>query len=202
MTKPQAPMTNKAPITNDQEQARAHWSLVLGHLLVIGIWSLVIPVSRSFAQSTDASWLLTTADFRTERVTLRSLDDSGATLSSPDAAGRKVAYEQFLSIERTSKPPAPVPTVAAKFIVTSAGNDSAAGQPKSIDGENLVWENPILGSLTLPMRTISSIHRIGAAASAAGSSRDWHHFRARCFGGRDPVRRGRGADTRPARFGR
>ncbi len=39
-------MTNKSPMTNDQFARRWHpWSLALGHLLVIGIWSLVITSS-------------------------------------------------------------------------------------------------------------------------------------------------------------
>jgi hypothetical protein len=40
MANDQASMTNKAPIPNDQGVASFHWLLVLGHLLVIGIWSL------------------------------------------------------------------------------------------------------------------------------------------------------------------
>jgi hypothetical protein len=36
----QAPMTNKAPTINDQQAARPHWVLRLGHSLVMGIWAL------------------------------------------------------------------------------------------------------------------------------------------------------------------
>jgi len=43
MTNDQAPMTNKAPMSNDQ-LGHLHWSFGIGHLLVIGIWSLVIPL--------------------------------------------------------------------------------------------------------------------------------------------------------------
>src|SRR5687768_16984619 len=40
MTNAQAPMTNKAPMTNDQRTPSDLWSLGLGHLLVIGAWAL------------------------------------------------------------------------------------------------------------------------------------------------------------------
>src|SRR6185369_13867707 len=41
MTTAQAPMPNTIPMTNDQ-CGRLRWSLGISHLLVIGIWSLVI----------------------------------------------------------------------------------------------------------------------------------------------------------------
>src|SRR4051812_30325413 len=44
MTNDQIPMTNKTPMTNDQCGC-SRWSLVIGHLLVIGIWSLVIALA-------------------------------------------------------------------------------------------------------------------------------------------------------------
>jgi len=52
-------MTNKAPMTNDQRRrARpGHWSLVLGHLLVIGHWTLVILLTGCTKPgSPDAIW--------------------------------------------------------------------------------------------------------------------------------------------------
>src|SRR3954465_14581631 len=43
MTNDQGPMTNKAPMSNDQEHHRP-WSLVIGHWSFVGHWDLVIHV--------------------------------------------------------------------------------------------------------------------------------------------------------------
>src|SRR4051794_4230454 len=42
MTNDQIPMTNKAAMTNDQQQRQRPWSLVIGHWSFVGHWCLVI----------------------------------------------------------------------------------------------------------------------------------------------------------------
>ena len=130
-----------------------HWSLPLAHLLVIGIWSLGFSAHLARA---DDSWLLTTADFQTEHVVLSGINNDGVAVRGA-SEGRRIPMDRLLMLDRVDKPAAP----AAKFVVILSGNDRAAGQPKSISGENLVWETASLGELTLPLRSIVSIVRPG-----------------------------------------
>ena len=68
MTNDQIPMTRKGPMTNahrgapsDSRRARRHWSLVLGHLLVIGAWSFGL-ARPAYAQPATAPSKVTAAD--------------------------------------------------------------------------------------------------------------------------------------------
>jgi hypothetical protein len=54
MTNDQTRMTNQIPMTNAQPEAPLHWTLVLGHSLVIRIWTLVIQERPYLAFATQA----------------------------------------------------------------------------------------------------------------------------------------------------
>jgi len=105
------------------------------------------------------SWTLTTADFRTERVGLRAMDGKNLVArEAGESAVRQVPLDRLLMIERIGDKAAPL--APAKFIAFLVGDDRAAGEPKSLTGESLTWENPTLGPLTLPVKSIVSIVRV------------------------------------------
>jgi hypothetical protein len=146
-------MTNECSndqMTNDRSIARqfGHWGLVIGALF------LNTAVSSAFGQET---WNLTTADFRTERVGLRSLDDRAVTVKTGQSEPHQVPLDRLLMLERIGDRPA---ASQVQFIATLVGEDRAAGKPGSLSGENLVWENPTLGQITLPVKSIVSIVRV------------------------------------------
>jgi hypothetical protein len=123
--------------------------------------------SITLRASADDGWILTTSDFHNQPVSLLSLNNSGASVS---IAGKisQINLNQLLALDRTDKP---VP-IQSKFIAMLASGDRAAGQPKRIDGENLIWQNPSLGELSLPLRSVASIVRSGDDAPASAKNED------------------------------
>jgi hypothetical protein len=102
----------------------------------------------------QATWVLTWADFRSERVTLESIDAGHVTVSA-NSDRKQVALDRLLMLERVGVTVMP----AGRFVAVLAGNDRACGQPKSVEGENLIWTHPTLGELTLPLKSVLCIVR-------------------------------------------
>jgi hypothetical protein len=117
--------------------------------------------------SAAEDWLLTTADFRSQRVDLQQIDDTGALIASGEGAPQRIDWQHLLMLERAAHP---TPTgQPAKFAAITIGNDRTMGTPAAIEGENLVWENPALGKLTIPLRSVSSIARSGSEPAGSAS---------------------------------
>jgi hypothetical protein len=116
----------------------------------------------------EGGWVLTTADFRSAAVSLKSIDASGVRVGTdgPPAqapADRLVGMDDFLQIER----PVPASVAAAqqgKFVLHLAGGDQVAGEPSSVRGEQLVWNNGAAGELSVPMSRAVAITRAGQNA--------------------------------------
>lgn len=136
-----------------------HWSLVLAHLLVIGVWSLGFSVRPVVA---DDGWVMTTSDFVSQRIDLISISDDGAVVS---VAGqqRLIGFDMLFRLERTDKPTA----TRSDFALELVDNQRLTGQPVGIEDENLIWQNPTLGNLRLPLRLAASISRENAEPGPA-----------------------------------
>jgi hypothetical protein len=122
------------------------------------------------AHAHQDAWLLTTADFRTERVSLRGIDEDGASVLGVDGAARRVSFDRFLQLERVSLPRA----ASGKFILVLAGGDRLAGEPRGVDAEMLAWNGSSLGQLKIPLSRIVSMSRPGPGAQVtrAGATED------------------------------
>ena len=81
---------------------------------------------------------------------------------------RQIGADQLLLLERIDKP---LP-IASKFIAILSSGDSEAGQPKTIHGDNLIWNNPALGDLSIPMKSLSAIVSSGEQIPIAVSTED------------------------------
>ncbi|HEY1629272.1 MAG TPA: NPCBM/NEW2 domain-containing protein, partial [Tepidisphaeraceae bacterium] len=101
------------------------------------------------------------------RVNLMALDHDSISLSS-SGKNQQIPIDQLLRLERTDKPVA----IASKFIAMLSGGDRAAGLPRAIQGDNLIWENPTLGELSLPLRSVVAIVRSGDEISPASGTED------------------------------
>src|SRR5436309_1010621 len=107
----------------------------------------------TLAQSPDNSpkWTLTTADFKTEPVTLNSIDPTGLKVTPADSDSPKsIPLSQFLDIQR----PTNAVTTTAKFTLHLTGGDKLAGEPLNLTAEALVWKNPTLGEISIPTATL------------------------------------------------
>src|SRR5450432_3781663 len=126
---------------------------------IIYILMLVCPlIARA-----DDGWILTTADFSSQRVSLISLSDDSLTVS-----GQNININQLLTLERTDKP---VP-IASKFVAILSDGDRAAGLPLSIQGDFLIWSNPALGELHLPLKSVTAMIRSGDQIQPGSGTED------------------------------
>lgn len=127
--------------------------------------------SSAFAED---GWTLTTADFLSQRVDLKAISPSGVRVSSGTAAPVEVSFDRLLLLQRTDRQE----LVRSKFVVNLTGRDRAAGIPVGIEAENLIWSTPSLGRLSLPMKSVTSITRVGStdapptASTAAAATED------------------------------
>jgi hypothetical protein len=143
------------------------------------IATVVILLSSLTARAAD-EWVLTTADFRSDRVTLRGIDERGVTVvpvaSAAGGQGRQVGFDRMLQLERIGGAK-PVPTSSARFVLVLQGDERIAGEPKALEGETLVWTSPSLGEIKLPLarvRAMAQPKQLDALASAdrAGATED------------------------------
>ncbi|WP_428937012.1 NPCBM/NEW2 domain-containing protein [Fontivita pretiosa] len=146
------------------ERRKSNGSSRLNRALVVAVCALLLLSSR--ISRADEAWILTTADFRSERVTLSGINGQGAIVDQ----SRKVGFDRLLMLQRADPPgkepsqgrasPRPEPA-ETRFIVALHDQSRAVGRPRAIAGENLVWDNPTLGELTLPLKSVASIVRDG-----------------------------------------
>src|SRR6476619_4150820 len=125
---------------------------------------VLLLTSLDLAQSPDSApkWTLTTADFKSEAVTLNSIDPTGLKVTPADADSPKsIPLSAFLDIQRQFN----AVTNTAKFTLHLAGGDKLAGEPLNLTAEALVWKNPTLGEISIPTATL-----VGFARNANGSS--------------------------------
>jgi hypothetical protein len=124
------------------------------------ITTTVIAVSLIGAAAARAqeNWTLTTADFRNASVALKAMDANGVRVTDPSTnSDRAVGMDEFLQLER------PVPGAAAqgKFVLHLAAGDQLGGEPVSIAGEELVWNNPAAGQVRVPMSRVAAMTKPG-----------------------------------------
>ena len=130
--------------------------------------ALLLTATRASAQAT---WTLTTADFRTQSINVVSLDDAGAKITRVHGGDESVIpWQQILQLERVSAAgaaPAPPPTTrpdSSKFTLYLANGDRIAGDAASLEGETLVWTSPAAGLVKAKLKQVLAIARAGEAS--------------------------------------
>ena len=115
----------------------------------------------------DEQWILTTADFKSETVSLKSIDDAGIHVPGDGGAERVVAMDRFLQLDRVGGSRAAAP----KLFLWLTNGDHLAGAPLGISGESLSWRCPGFGDLSFPLNRVRAIQRAGQPAPVNGNSR-------------------------------
>jgi hypothetical protein len=100
-------------------------------------------------------WILTTADFRTERVLLRGMSAAEVSVIGQDGQGRSVGMAQLLQLERAQRPRG----TSGKFTVILENGDQVSGEPRGLAGATLLWSNPTLGELRIPLADAAAVVR-------------------------------------------
>jgi hypothetical protein len=126
--------------------------------------SLCLACSSLCAAQQD--WLLSTADFQTESVSLKSIDEKGVHVAaSGQSLERVVTPEAFLQIDRTGgaglaeKSP-------SKFMLELVTGDRVGGEPLKAENDRLAWRNAAVGVLTIPLTQLAAITKANQNAGA------------------------------------
>ena len=118
----------------------------------------------------DAGWVLTTADFKQQVVSFDGLDGQGVRATPTGGEGGvtgAVAFEQFLSIERTEPPRA----AQEKFTLYLLNGDRVVGEPVGVKGESVAWRSPGLGEILVDLKGAKALVRGGKAADPPAGER-------------------------------
>jgi hypothetical protein len=91
--------------------------------------------------------LLTTAQFKTDTVSLKAIDSSGVKVVSAAGGGeRTISMDDFLDLSRTL----PLAQGGSRFVLHLAGGDQLSGEPVGLKGDSLLWKNADLGEISIP----------------------------------------------------
>ena len=110
----------------------------------------------------ETTWSLLTADLTTEPVVLKSMDAAGLKVT-PGGGGdeRPVPLDRFVELTRAV---AATTAPAGKFDLHLTTGDRLNGDPAGVKGENIVWKNPVLGEVNVPLRQLASLTKAGVKA--------------------------------------
>lgn len=119
----------------------------------------VLLLSVSGSALADPGWILTTADFKQQPVSLESLDGKGARVTHVgDGSSRVVSFDQLLQLERPSSAPL---AAQGRFALGLAGGDRILGEPAGFVDEMVLWKNPAVGDVQVPLKDCRLLLRAG-----------------------------------------
>ena len=104
------------------------------------------------------NWTLTTADFHTQLVTLKSIDPSGVHVMTTTGVEKVFPFDQFLDLNRAVAGAG----ATGKFVLYLTGEDQIGGEPVTVKGNDLIWKNPTVGEIALPMKRLVALVRPGS----------------------------------------
>ena len=146
-----------------------HFTPRVGRLVLLVAVAIAIAIATP-AVARAEGWSVTTADFRSEPVTLRGLSPAGVHVSAVDGSSdRTVPLDRFVSAQRGGA--AAAPAVAAKFTLALSDGDRLVGEPVGVAGESLTWAEPLLGAVPVPFARLVAMGRGGTVAVPSGDDR-------------------------------
>jgi hypothetical protein len=117
-------------------------------------------------------WTLSTADFRTEVVGLRAIDEKGVHVTWQGHA-RLIPPDEFVQLDRgTTGAAAAIAERSPKFMLTLTGGDHVGGEPVKIEDDQLTWRNASVGELVIPLSQVAAIAKPGQVVDASAKRTD------------------------------
>jgi hypothetical protein len=132
----------------------------------VSSWFICSFLLSSIARA-DEQWILTTADFKSETVSIKSIDDAGVHITGDNNSDRAVPMSQFLQLDRTGATRSAPP----KLFLWLNDGDHLGGTPLGISGESITWRCPSFGDLSFPLNSVRAIERASQLSPANESSR-------------------------------
>jgi hypothetical protein len=130
----------------------------------LALFALLIVQASAAAQAT---WTLTTADFKTQSVNVVAIDESGAKVTRAHGGDQStIPWQQILQLDRSAAAAgaSPSPTTkpeTSKFILHLANGDRVAGDAVGMEGETLAWNSPAAGRVDVKLKQVLAIARAG-----------------------------------------
>ena len=116
----------------------------------------------------DSGWMLTTADFRQQSVSLDAIADDGVKVTLPGGAGPSViSFNAFLQLDRAA-PSRAQNTPFTLFLLTG---DRVTGEPVGIGNEQLIWKSPAVGEIRFSLKALKALVRGDAAPARLDEAR-------------------------------
>jgi len=149
----------------DNGQRKKRWGPIAHFLFALSI----IHYPLSIVVFAEDKWLLTTAQFKTESVFLKSLDSTGVKIA-PAQGGRErvVPMGEFLDVTRKLN----LSTDSGKYLLHMTGGDHLQGEPVSLSAESMKWKNADLGEIAISTRRIVAITLPGRPAPSDQAHED------------------------------
>lgn len=127
----------------------------------------VVHFSLAPRSRADEQWILTTADFKSETVSIHSIDANGIHIPGAGGDERTIPMTKFLQLDRAGQSRSAMP----KLFVWLTTGDRVGGTPVGLSGESLAWKCPALGEIAFPMRQVRAIQSAAQAPPANDSPR-------------------------------
>lgn len=131
--------------------------------------ALLISIVSCGSLLADDNWLLTTAQFKTQTVALKSID-AGSLKVTPAGGGadQTVPMDGFLDLSRT------LPSIpdSGRFTLHMTGGDHLDGEPVALKADTLVWKSPTLGEIEIPGSRMIAITAPGQSAPSVQQHED------------------------------
>jgi hypothetical protein len=125
---------------------KARMPASFGFAFFIACFAFCIPSAHA------QEWTLSTADFRTEVVGLRAIDEKGVHVMWQGHA-RLIPPDQFVQVDRAVTAVEHTP----KFMLTLTGGDQVGGEPVKIENDRLTWRNASVGEIVIPLSQVAAI---------------------------------------------
>lgn len=101
-------------------------------------------------------WTVTTNDFESQSLTIRSIDATSLTGRAASGADVKVPTASLLQVYRSARVDSP-----KGLVLCVAGGDRLLGRPVRIDGTDIVWSLPDVGEMRIPLeRALGAVQAI------------------------------------------
>lgn len=131
---------------------------------------LLLFAAAASAQDQNA-WTLVSADFQARPVNLLSIGNTGITVTDASGAPPKaVAWSDLLELDQAAS--ASAPPARQPFNLYLNGGDCVQGSPISITDDTLIWQQSLLGRISLSEDRINAIVRDGQNIPALDQSRN------------------------------
>jgi hypothetical protein len=121
----------------------------------------------------ETPWQLTTADLNTQSVDVRKLDDSGLDYVDNDGHAHHLASDRLVEMRRTT----PAEISSTQWLLILSDGERWAGDVTGMTGEQISWQSPLLGQMTIPLRRVAGIiHQGNSSNPEANINEDIVHL--------------------------